>query len=442
MRIETVGRDATIAAAVAFLVFLANGRIVSDGDSVASRYVPLSIWAAGTTSLEPFETLATEVPPGKPYTVPYWTLRRPSGRLVSFYPLVTPVLVAPLYAPAAALLSSHGWELRKVRAVALVMEKLVAALVAALAVGLVLLLVRRRLDRGRAFLLTAAFAFGTSTFSVSAQALWQHGTAELLLAAALLAATGAGRRRELFACGIACGLLAVCRPPDALFSVAILAALLLRHRAGALVALAAAAAAASPFLFQNLRDFGHLAGGYGAIGLAGRHPFYGHPLGLGIAGLLVSPARGLLVFSPFLLFLFARRFREGDRLDPFLLAAIALQITLYAKADWRAGSCYGPRFLSDILPALVFLMVPVVARLQARGLALLGAAATLSAAIHAVGAFCYPRGASDARYYPPGVSRREIPGAVFSPRLWQPLLEVRAGAAPPELPSAWRAGFR
>jgi hypothetical protein len=35
------------------------------------------------------------------------------------------------------------------------------------------------------------------------------------------------------------------------------------------------------------------------------------------------------------------------------LAAVVLQVLLYAKADWRQGESWGPRWLTDVVPLLV-----------------------------------------------------------------------------------------
>ncbi len=141
---------------------------------------------------------------------------------------------------------------------------------------------------------------------------------------------------------------------------------------------------------------GNVAGGYG---LAGRATFLQHDLLGGIAGLLFSPTRGLFVFSPFLLFL-PCRFRQALRdrgtrgLTLALAAAAALQVLLYAKADWTNGAAWGPRWLTDLTPLLVWMLPPVVAALGAVGRAVFFLATCAAIAIEAIGAFWYT-GASD-----------------------------------------------
>jgi len=115
------------------------------------------------------------------------------------------------------------------------------------------------------------------------------------------------------------------------------------------------------------------------------------------------------------------------------VAAILVQLYIFARADFRAGACYGPRYLTDIVPVLVWLLVPVVARLRGWGLRAFVVAVAAGIAIQAVGAFCYPRGRSDDRFYPPGLDRMVIAPSVWSLRNAPFLVEASAGLAPPEL---------
>ena len=108
----------------------------------------------------------------------------PAATLISLYPVVLPVLIAPLYLPAVGYLHLRGWTDGRLDHIARIMEKLSASLVAALSASLLYLLLRRRAAAPIALLLTLAYAFGTTTWVISSQALWQHGMAELLVVGA------------------------------------------------------------------------------------------------------------------------------------------------------------------------------------------------------------------------------------------------------------------
>lgn len=427
-------RTAVLFAAAAFVLYLSNFRVITDGDSIPARYLPFAVWGAGSLTLDSVADPASRHAKGREA---YWLVRSPGGPLLSLYPIVTPVMLFPLYGPLVPHLNEKGWTPDRIESLGIWMEKLCAAAIAAASGAVVLLLLRRRLPIGRALALATAYAAGTGVWPVASQALWQHGTAQLLLAAALLGATSIHPGRYAFWIGAACGLMALNRPPDAILAGLLAAGVVWTRPAAAGRLIGGALAGAAPFLFYNWNFFGNLAGGYGAIGLARPNAIYGHPLLAGSAGLLASPARGLLVFSPFLLFLFlpaARTGAEDDRrLDLCLTTGLLLQLLFYAQFDWRGGAAYGPRFLLDGLPACMWLLARPVARLRATGLRFLLAAVAVAIVIQAIGAYCYPRGRSDDRFYPKGASPLLISDAVWSWPSAPFVVEARAGLARPEL---------
>lgn len=433
-------RGALAIAAVAFCVYAANFRVITEGDSLPARYLPFALWGAGSLTLDSVAGAASR----HPKNPPYWMWRSPEGHLLSIYPIVTPLLVSPLAAPLVLDLNAKGWSVERLERLGTLMEKVSAAAIVAASAAFLFLLLRRGLSAPRALLLTAGYALGTGTWAISSQALWQHGTAELLLILGLLAVTSDPEPRTV-AAGVVSGLLVANRPPDVLLAGALLAFLVWRRGRQALPAFLAAFAVLLPVLVYNVHYFHSVWGGYGVIGLERPgHPFYAHPLAAGVAGLLVSPAKGLLIFSPFLLFLFlgpglAGLSRSERVLAISLAAAVALQVAFYARTDWRAGGCYGNRFLLDALPALLWLLALVVRRLGPRSLAALAGLIAVSVAIQSIGAFCYPGGHSDDLFYPKTLSRRVIAPTVWSWRDAAFLVEARAGLASPDLLPRWRS---
>jgi hypothetical protein len=369
------------------LVYNANGRAISAGDTYPARYLPFAIWRYHTVLLDPIAQLTAQ---GRG-SAAFWMVPVAGGHTISLYPVVLPVLIAPLYLPAVGYLQLRGWENGRLDHVARVMEKLSASLVAALSASLLYLLLRRRAAESTALLLTLAYAFGTTTWMIGSQALWQHGMAELLVIGALLLLTAPCTAPRALAAGLLCGLIAGNRPPDAILAAALGAyGLFWAGRRSALLA-AGAALPVGLVLLYNLGVAGHVGGGYG---LTGRAAFLQHDLLPGLGGLLFSPARGLFVFSPFLLFLaLAWRHLPRDRgergLTLAMSAGIVLQILLYAKTDWRAGLSWGPRYLTDLLPLLVWMLAPVVASLRGFGRVCFLLTVGVAVAIEAIGAFCY-----------------------------------------------------
>jgi hypothetical protein len=437
-------RTALLVALAALLVYNLNGRVIASSDTRATRFVPFALLRAGTLRLDPVLDVA------RTSRTAYWALPARHGGYASLFPVVAPLLVTPLYVPAAILLARQGWPREGLAAAASFMEKLAASCIAAAAAGLMYLLLRRRMRPARALGLTAAFALGTETWMIGSQALWQHGTEELLLIVALLALTGPLSAARLALGGAACGLAIAGRPIDALLVAPF--ALLAPAWAGRRAAwfFLGAAAPLALVLAYNLDTFGLAGGGYQLFVMKGRR-YFEQPMARGLVEMLFSPDKGLFFYSPFLLFLpiylrralagtpagpaagpqraaaeplgasvgtagasspaappavarsgrlaAIRRFLAGrDRaLTAALLAGILAQLAVYSRSDWRGGTCYGPRYLADLLPLAVWMLAPVVEALAALPLALFRWAVVFSVAVQAVGAFCYPRGASDLR---------------------------------------------
>jgi len=420
-------RDAAICALlgiVAFVVYNANVRAISAVDTYAARYLPISIWRHHTLALDPIATLVAQ---GR--TVPdtaRWIVKGRGDHLVSLYPVVVPVVIAPLYLPVVAWLDRRGWEPLEVDSVARIMEKLCASLLAAASVMLVYLLLRRRSDPVTAALLTLVFAFGTTTWVISSQALWMHGLAELAIAAVLLLVTGPCTPLRAVAAGFLCALIACNRQPDAVLAAGLgLYGLWWAGRRAGLL-LAAGALPVVLLLAYNLGVIGHVAGAYA---LAYRPSFIRGDLLEGLAGLLFSPTHGLFVFSPFLLAVplcLPRLLRERSTraLTATIGGAVAVQLIVYGLVDWRQGVSFGPRWLTDILPMLFWLLPPVVAGLSLAGRVAFGAACGVAVAIQLVGAFWYT-GVSDAAVMAPSSPDRmrgawEIRNASFIAELSHP----------------------
>lgn len=436
-RPEAPGRDrkvvvtALLVTLLAFVVFNANMRLVSSGDNYPARYLPFIILKHHSLTLNP---IADTVAQGHPS--PFWCVER-DGHIYSRYPITVAVLVTPLYVPAVAYLNRYGWSEDRLQQTARVMEKLAASLIASLSVGLMYLLLVRRTSCTWPLLLTLAYAFGTNTWMISSQALWQHGLAALLLVLSLHLVLGPCTAPRAAALGLCLALIVATRPPDGLLATALglFGLYWARGRLGLL--LTGVVTPLALLLTYNYQVAQHPAGGYSVpwSGLDGLSAFRCN-VPLGMLGLLFSPTRGLFAFSPFLLFLPIGL--PGLLRDPrhrvltlLVLGAVVTQIALYARLDWRAGSAWGPRWLTDMLPLLVWMVAAGQSRLRAGGLAALVLTVAFSMGVQAVGAFWYT-GASNA-----AIGRQ--PGdPAFMSVVWDPrnapfVAELRHEPAPREL---------
>jgi len=407
-------------------VYLANGHSIPSGDTVPARLLPLSILREGNLDLDEFPFLYET---GRPYY-----LQHVRGHYVSSYPVGAGVAAVPFFLPLALT----GVDPQSMAVVAV--EKLAAAVMVALSAAVVFLVVARLVSRRAALWLAIAYALGTSSFSQSSQALWQHGPAQLAIALGIYGTLRArADARWLALVGLSLGFAIVCRPSDALIVAPIAAHVLIEQRRRRGSPLPFLATMAVPLAFQAA---------YGAVyfGDPARLQWsltdtaqWSTPLFTGLAGLLVSPSRGLLVYSPFVVFslaggLLAWR-RGGEPLLRWLGLAVVASLLLDARwAFWWGGTCYGPRLLADLSPVLVVLVTPLAPRLE-RDKCLTALFAVLlawSIGMHAIGAFCTDLGWND---------RREID--VHPEGLWswsdnQPVECLRALVAPATAPGSPR----
>ncbi|MBW8876918.1 MAG: glycosyltransferase family 39 protein [Acidobacteria bacterium] len=398
------GRAAFAVFLVCLACYLANGRTVPfarGGDTIPTRLLPFSMIAFGTLTLDPFRQ---DFAAAGGYR---WYVQERRGHLVSFYPIGPALLALPVYVPAYLGLAVTG---RGGHAALFgaseELEKLAACGLAALAVSLSYLTARRRLPAAAAAWAALGLGLGTSLWATASQMLWQHGPVALSLAAGIFFLTASGEtRRSAALAGFALALAALSRPTAGVFWLAGLASLLagsgpwsLRwRRAAAFVAAGAPILAAAAA--YNLFYYGSLLGGYSlALGRFQPAGFAGRA-----AGLLVSPNRGLLIFTPVAavgIAGIARALRRPRR-DPLLsvlgLAALIYFLAIASYKDWTGGWSFGPRYLTDLLPILFLGAIGELPRLSRASRAVLAVALAWSVLVQMNGAFCYPASRWDPR---------------------------------------------
>lgn len=280
---------------------------------------------------------------------------------------------------------------------------------AGLVAGCALLLFRtacRWTTPRRAMLIALVYGLGTCAWAISSQNLWQQTVSQaLLMAGAAAFLSRAGMARRVLLAGFCFGAATACRPTGAIALAAVGAYFLLlqRRRAwlfglGAFPPLLGIAwyntyYLGSPFTFAQ-----SLVGHDIAMEKTGSPELWQTPLYIGALGLLFSPSRGLLIFSPVLVPSFwgmARVFRrpgwrELRPLAVYVVATMGLQAKWF---DWWGGHAYGYRPWMDVIPFLALFLLPVVDDVlrtkPRRGLY----AATLawSMAVQALGALTYDR---------------------------------------------------
>jgi hypothetical protein len=370
---------AALAFALPLAVYLAGMRYVGSGDTEPAELLPISVLTEGNLDFNEFFPGEKDLP---------YAFRRIGPHVVSNYPVLPGLVNVPAYAAAKAL----GVNLMARREL---LSLLTAAVVAALSsLFLYLCLTRICGSEGEALLFSLVYSFGTCVWSVASHGMWQHGPSLLFLTAALWLLqrdTVAGAAWS----GVFLSLAVLNRPTNALLALPLALFVFLRNRRAFWAFAAAALAAAIPHVLYT-RSYWGSAFSLGTANVTpGVSSFRGNPL-VGLTGLLVSPSRGLLVFSPFFVFSAAgavvtiRRRRQDP--GPFCLLVGALSLLLlYSKwTIWWGGHTFGYRLLIEIIPALMILLaIGWRERVSSSGLlrAAFFASAIWAVGVQALGAF-------------------------------------------------------
>ncbi|MBA3231759.1 MAG: hypothetical protein H0T05_02965 [Acidobacteria bacterium] len=374
------------------VVYNANGREIASFDSQPTKYAARELLLRGTLSLNHVVGRVPQLAERSGFVL------AENGRYRAAY--------SPVPAIAAATIAWPLWRggLLDIEAPLApgVIAALGASVLSALTTALVFLIGRRGLSPRGALLLAAGFGLGTGMWHTVSQTLWQHETSIFGLALAMLAFTRARMRWwDAVVLGIGLALAGSSRMQLAPAILVILAGIAVRAgwRHG-LISASIVAAGAAAMIRVNVIWFGNPLGA--APLLEALHDsvhdvsrsFTLSPVGL--AGLLVSPSRGLLTFSPIVLVtlwsgraLLAATWRDPLR---WCLAAAAAQYLLYASYSvWWAGHTYGPRYMLDVLPLIAPLAAAGLLRIRRPAVTTLAIAALAwSIVVAGTGAFCFP----------------------------------------------------
>lgn len=391
--------------AAAFIVYNANLREVSSYDTMATRFLPISLLTSGDLNLDEFAFFFQPGVPTNPFTppdgpmadrTPYW-VQYARGQYVSTFPIAPALLSVPVYAPAAAAGLFERPEHWQVLGTAL--SKVSASLAAAGSVVVMYLgLLKLSAPRG-ALWAALAYAFGTSTWAVSSQGLWQVAMSQPCLVAALyglLRARSPSASKFWWAlAGTFLALAVSCRPPSVLIALAFTGYVCHRHRARLPLFLAGPTLIGAALAGYNFYFFGHVQGGYSDTGVGSTLVWPSlHSLG----GLLLSPSRGLFMLSPVLLFSLvgawrAIRDRDEDYFWRYSAAAVVFVVAFYASWEhWHGHHSFGYRHLVDVLPILSLWLGAAMDSVLASAKKAAAFLATLacSVTVQVIGAFFFP----------------------------------------------------
>jgi hypothetical protein len=357
---------------VGILVFLTItfGQVRYTGsDARATLLVSESILKHGTIKLDDYggEALIQRFgnPESKLDPLTY-VLSQRNGHYYAYFPLGSAIASLPF----VWLASGFGFEMMQHEAM---IQIVIVSVLSVMNFILLFKIAGLTLPPPAALIAASVFWFGTSFSSALGSALWSHDFAVLFALLALyLSLLSRQEKRVVLGVAIAGSLFMsyLTRPTMALFVGFDLVFLWLFFRRNMLSVAFQALGLFLCFVSFSLFEYQKILPDY-------YHPqrLDGGSMGLAIVGNLISPSRGLLVFSPIIWVLplcFGYRRVEANQRGWFLMAWFWPVLHLLAISrfpHWFGGYCYGPRLMSDALPGLFLIAIrsfPTLSQLKSR----------------------------------------------------------------------------
>lgn len=403
--LDLVDRRPVVFFLLPFVIYMLNFREISNGDPTPTVFIAISLLTDGDLYLE---ELRGYIPYNK---MPYY-LSEHRGRILSNYPVMPGILAVPVFLPAVWFdlirpeAGDLSWRL---------FSKMAGSIFTSLSVLVLFLTLRRVTTTAGAMWAALAYAFGTASWPISSQSLWQHGPSCLMWMLCLYGLVRAGEASAadslqtawLALAGVASGLAVCCRLVSLgpLLLVLLAVAVVWRVRGLAWYGVSFLLPVVLLFCY-NYYFFGTWNGGLSEVldlrwyldRVEGG--IWETPLLVGCAGNLISPSRGLLVFSPFLIFSgwgMVRVWREEGhrwRLFRALVLIPLVFLVIFGKYTvwWGGNAHYGPRYQIEMLPVLMFFFgLGWTLFSRRRWLVILFALLLVYAVfVQWIGAFCYP----------------------------------------------------
>ncbi len=254
-----------------------------------------------------------------------------------------------------------------------VAQKHIAGIVSVLIFLLLFLISKMYFGPSASIFIGFVFWMGTSLSSTLGQALWSHDFATLYtLLSIFLMLKIVKENKELYwmPLGTVLFMAYLTRPTMSLLTIAVVLYIFFNHKKLISIKITSLVALfLGIFVLFSLSEFNQLLPDYYMPKrLSASETFW-----TAIYGNLLSPSRGLFIFSPIFLVLLLnikstyKVLKENKTLLIFVIWIIVHLIIISKFPHWWAGHSYGPRFMIDILPAIFLIFVIVLSNTYERG---------------------------------------------------------------------------
>jgi len=379
-----------------FVYFHSQNRFVKD--SRWAIHVASSMINAGDADLNEFRQVAANIN--------FTSTASSGGQLFSYFPVGNSILILPIVwvveqihnLSASQTFYEYLQQTSPHHSDLVSIQHFAASLIVALTMPILYYIGLTQFGRNISIVGVLIFAFGTSAYSTASLVLWQHGPSMLMLTITLALFIRSERTPSVIQwAGIPLAFSFIIRPTNSIPIVIFTLIVLLRYRRQLPAYLLGAMVIAIPFLWSSQHVYTSFLPPYYQPQRVGSSSHLTEAL----IGNLISPGRGVFIFSPILLFMFYGIVAKLQRVRLTLLEiSLAIIIVLHwilisTFAHWWGGGSYGSRLFTDMMPYMIyFVMMGLyeLNRLTARprfrmsGMVLFTIFALFSVAIHYVGA--------------------------------------------------------
>lgn len=293
-----------------------------------------------------------------------YVIHRKGEHFYNYFPLGTALVSTPF----VAIANAFGFNMAKDEPL---IQMVLATLAALLITFILYKTARLYLRKTESLLLAGLCWFGSALASTVGTALWSHDFALVFSSAAIFLVLRQRQPESLLApalIGLCLFTAYLCRPTLALLSPFLLLYYFLQDKKSALFAAATLSLLLLGFMGWSMHEFAQILPDYY---LPKR--LEGGDFATALYGNLLSPARGLWVYSPFLLvsllltLLLAPRNKILAKLSLITLAWPVVHLFSVSQfPHWWAGWSFGSRLLVDALPGLFLGLFSGLAALRQR----------------------------------------------------------------------------
>ena len=301
-----------------------------------------------------------------------------NGHLYSIYPLGTSLLALPFVALYdwwnTTFVSPISIDKQIILSQTDLIDNFLAALFVALAVLFVYLTGLQFAPWYLSLIGSLLLAFGTTAWTQAARTLWPHGPTMFVLALSLWLLIKASKNKAYaIVAALPLAFSFIIRPTNIIPLIFFTIYVFVKFPKVFIYYLLVTVVILAFYSFYNFGIYhAPLPPFYYPGGI--RMGPYNHSLRFspeGLAGQLVSPNRGLFIYSPVLLFaviamLILIKTKKTTLLDSLLMTTLFLHwILISSYQGWWAGWVFGPRYFTDVLPIFGYFLIIFLTQLSA-----------------------------------------------------------------------------